>query len=125
MKYIPVGICVLLLITGCVQQKENLEFSAAPCNEELDPYDQSQIGIRNVVWKGNTLTITVNVSVNCADEILEGDYKIKNDTIVLYYRYLECDHCTFCVCIRTLTYTIHNIEKNDYSIEINGREIVA
>ncbi|MGD2247196.1 MAG: hypothetical protein PVF58_02235 [Candidatus Methanofastidiosia archaeon] len=125
MKYIPVGLCVLLLVTGCIQQKEDLEFSATLCDESIDPYDQSNLGIKNVAWDGHTLVITGNVAVNCADEILRGYYKITDDTIVLYYEYLECEHCTFCVCIRTLHYTIHNIEKKDYSIEINGVEAVA
>lgn len=110
---------VILIIGGCIQQPPGLKFSAAPCDEKIDPYDPSNLGVKEVSWVDEaTLVVTVYVSVNCAEKIESGDYEIVNGKIILKYTAPRCEVCTTCNCARVLTYEFSNLPRKEYQFEV-------
>ncbi len=69
-----------------------------------------------------TLQIKVFVSLNCADKIIEGDLDIKGNKMVLSL--LESDNYPKlkCTCLQEAKYTIHNLQKRDYEIELYRKQ---
>ncbi len=110
---------VVIMISGCIQQPPGLEFSATSCDEKIDPYDPSNLGVKEVLWVDEvTLVVTVYVSVNCAEKIEGGDYEMVNGKIILKYTAPRCEVCTTCNCTRVLTYKFSNLPKKEYQFEI-------
>ena len=96
-----------------------LEFSSTPCDQEVNPYEQSGLGVRKLEWLDETtLQVQVYVSVNCAEEIEKGDYEIANNKIILKYISPKCTLCVKCMCARRLIYKFTGIEKKDYQFEV-------
>ncbi len=112
----------IILINGCVQQPETeskLEFFSGLCDETIDPYNESNLGINKTLWLNNTtLEVKVYVSINCAETVIKGDYKIQDNKIILEYEKTQCDPCTTCMCVHELIYKFTNLEKKDYQFEL-------
>ncbi|MBU6998619.1 MAG: hypothetical protein HXS41_01870 [Theionarchaea archaeon] len=108
----------VVILCGCISQSPHLEFSAGPCDSDIDPYN-TDMGVKNVRWiDDETLVVTVYVNINCAEEITDGDYQILGDTIILEYTAPECKTCTFCLCAHKMTYRFQNLEKKEYQFEL-------
>lgn len=107
-----------MFLVGCISQPPGLEFTAGPCDESIDPR-QEDMGIKDTHWVDDTtLVITAMVGLNCAEKIESGDYKIIGNTIILEYTAPKCEVCATCECAHELTYRFTNLEKKDYSYEL-------
>jgi hypothetical protein len=116
-EYAIIGI-VIIVMASCINQSPHLEFSAGPCDESIDPR-QEDMGVKDTHWVDDTtLVVTVMVGLNCAVEIEDGNYHIVGEIIILKYTAPECDVCATCECAHELTYTFTNIEKKDYTFEL-------
>lgn len=117
----------LAFMIGCVGEEPTLEFLAGECDTSVDAYNKSELGIQETTWlDDNTLFVRTYVSINCAEEIKNiSDFEIKGDNLILEYTvirqkfeegsYLVAD----CICAHELNFTIKNIEKKEYNIELN------
>lgn len=113
-RTLTIGIAVILLI-GCIGQGPDLEFSAGPCDDTIDPYT-ADLGVKETTWVDDTtLVVTAYVAINCAEEIEGGSFQILGNKIVLQYTSPVCETCTFCLCAHKLVYTFDNLEKDDYT----------
>ena len=107
-----------LLLTGCIGQGPDLEFTAGPCDETIDPLE-TDLGIQETTWVDDTtLVVTVLVGINCAEEIESGSFKLLGNKIILQYTSPKCETCTFCLCTHELVYTFTDLEKDDYQFEL-------
>ena len=67
----------------------------------------------------NTISVMGKVSINCADEISYGDYRIDGENLILKYHVKEDEEMSAsCMCIHELTYVINYIKKKDNEIKI-------
>ncbi|MEM4703351.1 MAG: hypothetical protein QXP53_02615 [Candidatus Pacearchaeota archaeon] len=129
MKYICYFILVVILVlgilfvSGCVQQSKTikLDFNSGPCDESVNVYNQSELGIKRVTWlDNNTLLVEVYIRLVCACEnVTKGDYEINGTKIVLKYKVdAVSDVCATCMCVHKLDYKFTNLEKKDYQFEL-------
>ena len=132
-KFILIGLfLILILIFGSIrhltslesQEEIKLEFSSGPCNTSIDPYDQSNLGIKEVKWLDETiLEIKAYVSINCMEEIEDGDYRIEGNKIILTYKSPRCKEiCAECLCAHELTYKFLNLKRRNYQFELERIE---
>jgi|GEM_PF-1441708 len=107
--------------TGVILEPEGF-FEAGPCNDSISPYNQSELGIKETNWLDNeTLQIKAYVSINCAEEIVGGDFEINDDKIILMYASPRCGDdfaCARCMCAHELVYRLSDLEKKEYSFEL-------
>ena len=100
----------------------SLSYEIKPCGtevtEELNPYDESTLGIKEVNWKGNILEIKAYVSINCAEEVEKLDYIIDDNKINLLYSVPPCEVCAECRCVSELIYTFKGLDRKDYDIKL-------
>lgn len=116
-------IIAIIIISGYVQQSNNelvkLDFSSGPCDSTISAYNQSNLGIKQITWINDTvLEIKAHVSINCAEEIENGGYKIINNKLILKYNSPKCETCAKCICAHELIYEFRNLEKKDYQFEL-------
>ena len=55
--------------------------------------------------------------INCGNVIDNGDYEIVGDRIFLKFESIGEDLAD-CMCTHNLTYRFHNLEKNEYTFEL-------
>jgi hypothetical protein len=103
---------------GCQSNEKQFQFSAMPCNESINAYDASGLGIKNIEWQGSELQIKSYVSINCAEQVTAGDYEISDNKLILKYSKTDCEICTTCMCVSELDYEFKGIEKKDYEFEL-------
>ncbi len=132
-SYILIGLLLILIIilVGSyikqTQQKSQeivMEFASGPCDPKISPYDSSNLGIKEITWIDNTtLQVKAYVSINCVEEIKNGDYDITDDRIILIYKSPRCkDICAKCLCAHELVYNFINLERKDYQFELKRVE---
>jgi len=68
----------------------------------------------------STLEIKAKVITNCADEIINGSYEIKENIIILKYTETNNYPKLKCVCPHELKYKIKEIERKEYEFELQG-----
>jgi hypothetical protein len=108
-------------VNDTIEEPEDIEFTfeSSECNTSIDPYNESNLGITKTIWFGeDILEIEAHVSINCAEEILGGDYEIDESKIILEYNHTSCTVCTTCNCVHNLTYKFENIAKKEYEFVI-------
>jgi hypothetical protein len=99
-----------------------LGFYARECGGDIDPYT-TKTGINGTRWLDDaTLEVKAIAILNCAEKVQVGSYKLSGTTLTLYYEYKPCTVCTLCVCGQEMTYTLTNIPKKDYRIELEASE---
>jgi hypothetical protein len=88
-----------------------------------DPWNESELGIKEVRWKdtilGRTaLFVKANVSINCAFDIGNGNVKLENDTLRLEYEVIRYgDTMANCICAKEITYLVLNLDR-EYELEL-------
>jgi len=129
-KYLILGIIfiiIILAIGGLVyyldklSENQNLEFSIGECSAGVNPFNSSQMGVQSYGWIDDELVVRVYVSMNCGDEITQGNYNVNENKITLIYKKISCqdiDSCLKCMCAKELTYKIKNLEKKEYEIKL-------
>ena len=121
------GLLTLTEITGCNTKEPvkpdnpNLYFDYSTCDRD---FDESVLGVRDSQWaEGHILVVKAVVLLNCAENILWGDYKLRGDTIELEYKSPECgirkrETCAECNCTHELIYRITGLEHRSYLFEL-------
>ena len=126
------GLLTITVLTGCSSKEPNesnkpnnpnLYFRCGKCDEY---FDESVLGVQDSQWtEGNILVVKALVSLNCAERILWGDYKLRGDTIELEYKSTECGGgmfakkpCAECNCAHELDYRITGLEHRSYRFEL-------
>ncbi|MFH1240448.1 MAG: hypothetical protein V1672_04490 [Candidatus Diapherotrites archaeon] len=134
------AIFAVVLLSGCIEEKplanntitdntvtgnENvsMDFSSEPCSEDVDAYDPSIPKVIEKNWEDNsTLKVRAYVRTNCAEDVLNGDFKIEENKITLVYEASDCMEtemgCAECDCVHEINYTFSNIAKKEYEFEI-------
>ena len=114
-------IIVFISVSGCLDMNSDdgilLEFTSSEC--DLNPYNNSELGVKNVTWKDNsTLQINAVVSIICNFKIKSGDYRIKDTNVTLLCDIYNPTPGGFaeCLCTFELTYVFYNITEQDYEI---------
>jgi len=117
--YLVFGVAAIAaLVSGCVGQGPDLEFTSGLCDKTVDPRE-TNMGVAKTEWLDDTtLVVTVYVGINCAEEIEGGGFQIFDSRIILEYTCPKCETCTFCLCAQELTYKFTNLEKKEYQFEI-------
>ncbi len=141
---ILLGVLLVLIIFKCdfpysyapqpkpeVPETAKLSFSVKSCDDlgqtetktleepHIDPYDPESLGVKEANWLDDTtLDIKAYVSVNCAETVKKGSYKIEDDKLVLEYIPSGCDPCALCMCVSELNYRFTNLEKRPYQFEL-------
>lgn len=115
-------ICLITIVAGCngIQNITNtkLEFSSGPCDQTVS-YNLSALGVKETFWlNNNTLQIKAYVKINCAADIKQGNFEIRDDKIILKYASTRCNPCTSCECTHELTYKLTDLDKKDYEFEL-------
>jgi hypothetical protein len=89
-------------------------------NCSIDEFNESAFGVKEVSWLDDTtLYIKAIVDVNCARHIGNGSISIENETLKLGYEIIgEKGLLAECECAYELNYTISNIQKWKYEIEL-------
>jgi hypothetical protein len=101
--------------------QKNLDFSSSDCKDM--GYFKYIEGVRNVRWvDDSTIEILARVSLNCADSVKSGSYKIRGKRIFLDYSIDSSLFQATCLCNKDLIYRISNIERKDYEIILGGYE---
>lgn len=97
-----------------------LEFSFKDCDPNIDPYNQDNLGVKEINWLDQkTLLVKAFVSINCAEKIEDGSFDIEGNKIILKYRSPLCkETCMYCICAHELTYKFINLDKRDYEFEL-------
>lgn len=119
---ILVGSIILCVsVSGCLDTSSDdgilLDFTSSEC--DLNPYNNSELGVKNVTWKDNsTLQINTVIGIGCNLKIKEGDYVIENNNVTLLCDIYNPTSQAFteCFCTFELTYVFYNITKQDYQI---------
>jgi hypothetical protein len=123
------GLVFLVTFAGCIHQWtsesgkeiELAKFTYEGCTHEVDPYDKSNLGLKDVTWlTSTTLRVEVYISINCAFHVENGDFELTGSKIILKYstRPDEPGVAAGCNCTVKLTYTFVNIQKKKYEFEI-------
>lgn len=100
----------------------DLQFSAGLCELGRD-FDDSMLGIKESSWlKDGSLQVKVYVLLNCAEQVLSGNFSIEDDKIILKYSQSNCELCTLCTCPHELVYRFSGLRKNDYKYEVQKIE---
>jgi hypothetical protein len=128
--YLISGIIIILLLAIVIIFSQNLinfgntnlEFSYGPCDNNINPFNQSNLGIQETTWLNeSTLQIKSYVSINCEEKIKKGDYTISNNNLILEYNSPRCggfSPCARCMCAHELVYKIKNLEKKEYQFKL-------
>ena len=102
-----------------------MEFSNVSCDLEfIDPYNESQLGVKNITWiDETTVNIRAYISLNCAYWIEGAGFHIHNSTISLSYFVGRQKHGTGilmanCICAASLNFTLSNLEPGEYNFEL-------
>jgi hypothetical protein len=110
------------------QQSDVLfEFRSYPCSKSKDAVKGINDTIKKTEWLNDSaLSVIIQVSLNCAENILRGSYEIKDSTIILNYYAPRCGDkslpCAKCVCNPILEYKFKNIVKKDFLFVIKRIE---
>jgi len=96
------------------------DFSYGSCEDEISPYDESQLGVKQAIWDKDELKVTAFITINCADSIGDGSYIIDGNKITLGYDLTKCDTCTTCLCAHKLIFILNNINKTVYDFELKS-----
>ena len=142
------GVLLVLIIFKCefpysyvVQNKPvgpksaELSFSVKSCNDleghlatetktfeqdpYIDPYDPESLGVKEANWLNDTtLDIKAYVSINCAETVEKGSYKIVENKLILEYIPSGCDPCALCKCVSELNYRFTGLTKRPYQFEL-------
>ena len=102
-------------------KKEDIQliFESSECDNSIDPYEDSNLGVKNITWiDSDSLEVVAYIKINCANSVTSGDFDINQSSITLKYENTECTECTSCECAHKLTYRFDNITKKDYKITI-------
>ena len=102
---------------------QQMDFEVGECDGSVDPYNESKLGIQEVNWINEfTLEVIADVSVNCAEEILSGNFEKEGSKITLKYYVPDCfehgDGCAECLCGHRIICTFFNIENAEYEFEL-------
>lgn len=102
-----------ILFTSILTHQRYLLFQSSACSSI------ETLGVRQASWVNGSLLITAFVSVNCADQIIAGRYRIENDMLNLLY-YIDDPKMdkAECECAKEITYQISNAPKKEYSIAL-------
>lgn len=97
-----------------------LDFCEDCCDDEnVDPYNTSQLGIQNITWINDTaVNIKAYVSINCAFWIEDVGFHVNEDTIFLTYYVHETPYMARCICAHGLSFTLKGLEKDEYNFEL-------
>ena len=89
-------------------------------SDDLNPYNFSQMGIKNVTWfENDTLKVTVHESINCAYSIANISYEFNNKSLILSYDVvITPDEVAMCNCLSEIIYIFTDLERNDYNISL-------
>ncbi len=90
------------------------DFSAGECEEGPETFGEE---VEEKWVSQSNLGIKAEVEINCADEILDGDFEIKGNKIILKYTTTD-NPKVLCVCQNELNYTIKDLEKKEYEFEL-------
>ena len=116
------GFFHLINLNQTINQNE-FTFVGGSCDESIDPWDESELGIKQINWTtANSVVISGNVSMNCAENALTGRYTVENNNLSLEYFIPKCKTCARCMCGSQLTFTIPNLPKTDYQIQMKRVE---
>lgn len=112
-------VVLILFIFSSRSYDSNLDFSYGPCNNSINTFDESSLGIQEFVWLTNdSLQVKAHVSLNCVEKIKRGNYEMTGDSISLLYKASTCGglrSCARCMCAHELVYVISDLDKKDYS----------
>jgi len=94
-------------------------FTIGGCEEYIDPYNRSQLGIQHITWLDNTtVQITIHISMNCCGQTMSGvGYWIENNTMIHLIGYIDGTGLCFCSCGFCGTITLQNLQKTDYTFD--------
>jgi hypothetical protein len=138
---------IFLVIFLYPKTQSNLKFSSSECDEDLthaviigtfsEKNQEKAIknikdttgkdivpineGIQEFTWLNEgSLNVKAVVLINCADKINSGSYLINENNLILQYKIKKpfFNIIAECICAHELSYTIKNIEKKDYKIEL-------
>jgi hypothetical protein len=99
----------------------NLEFSIKPCDQNVSAYDNNKMGVRDISWSDNTLTVKTYISTFCSgEEIVSPNYYVKDSNLTLEYTSIKGTIFTKCLCTKELNFIIHNLPKKDYKVILSG-----
>ncbi|RLF57567.1 MAG: hypothetical protein DRN27_07530 [Thermoplasmata archaeon] len=131
-KIMASGIVLVFIMTivysGCLEDtiETELNFSYEECTT-LTEYD-NETGLYTVNWEdeinrtiwidNSSLNILAYVTINCADSLIEGSYRIINETLLLYYTIQSSPFNAKCMCTHILYYNFTNLEKRDYQFRL-------
>lgn len=112
--------CITYCVYNDVEQKELLTVSQ--CLDDIDPLDVKEDEF-TLNWEENRAVIQFNVVLACNVTDLSGFYEIDRGGITVNYEYAIPVESVPCLCIRTLTYNIPNLDPFfNYNIIINKIE---
>ncbi len=147
MKKILATVLILLLgltmITGCTQsevidqeqvgdqeqedQTEDqnqetepvtMDFTVGECDQEIDPYEQSNLGVKETKWENGELHVKAIVSINCALEVIDAGYYLEGDALTLTYTTTSSDVLAMCYCAHEIDYVFSNLPEKEYVVEL-------
>lgn len=123
LAYAAASLIAIFLLQFTAGAKEpQLYFSSEPCMQSQHMQDNANnsatgnlVGRKEWVNK-NELLVEGVVEENCAAEIINPDYKLDGDSLVLTY-YAMGDKAN-CICMHPVAYRIKNLPKKEYEISI-------
>lgn len=122
MTKITLALLVLITSTAIGQEIELVNFKSSTCTEERGLGD-------SILFKKQTkdyLIIKITAELNCCGSVsasaeLKKRFLKKNILNLTYQDYLD-EPCN-CICYFEYEYTVKGIQKNNYLIYINDKEI--
>jgi hypothetical protein len=122
--FLLMGLVTIFFVSSCATQsilKPEVDFSSSECQGPISNYKE---GVKSQNWLDDTtLQIQAYVIINCCNKIEKGNVEIRGNKIILGYFSVGEDLCN-CICGHNLTYTIRNIEKKDYAVNLSGKTLV-
>jgi len=106
------------------EQLYSFDFSASEC---LDYDEDIGLEILETSWiDENKLQIKTKVVLNCADEMIGGNFEYNDTTKTLYLNYnvIIYEIIPDCVCLYDLKYII-TIEKGEYNLELIRNDYIG
>lgn len=106
------------------KQPENLTFSFDTCGSRAGPYFEPYVESMNWLAE-DTLHLLIAVPDNCAANGWLGNYQIDHgDQLVLKYITIRMSGEDACICRAELEFQISDLERRDYSIDIQHVGII-
>lgn len=99
-------------------QAKEIEKIKEASGKDIQPINE---GMQDYSWiDDNTFYAKAVVLINCAEKIKYGDYEVTENRLILKYKIKKpfSGAIAECMCAQELTYTIKEIEKKDYQLEL-------